>query len=339
MTKAEHLHRIDSVKLVAVVMVVTIHASWYMYTSEQRSFWTYDVYRGALDIAVPIFLVLSGYFLARKDARGIVSWSSRVFALYLAATGMYVAFDVLRVLTDRIFLDRGLRAGVRAVVEDWTMSSFVRGDLAEVHLWYLIACAIAGLILAFMRSRGASSETMLAVAGAVWVVSLTGLVDLSPVVVSGGFPRALVFLALGVFLAERNVQGSRRHLAVMVSALAVYTLLRYLGAGSAKDLLIVVAAYALGAYAVRPGTRPTIMSRLGRRSLTVYILHMMFISAATRTVQYAGLDFDTMRDEPWFTAVLVVIATVLSLALHRPFVGLVVRPVTTLSQRLVSAVR
>lgn len=180
---------------------------------------------------------------------------------------------------------------------------------------------------------------MLAVGGAVWVVSLSGFVDLSALVVSGGFPRALVFLALGVFIAERSIQGSWRHVAVMAGALAVYTLLRYLGAGSAKDLLILVAAYALGAYAVRAGTRPSVLSRLGGRASTVYILHMMFISATTRAVQYAGLDFDTMRDEPWFTAALVVIATVLSLALHRPFENFVVQPAARLSQQLVPAVR
>lgn len=78
---------------------------------------------------------------------------------------------------------------------------------------------------------------MLTIGGAVWVVSLTRLVDLPQVVVSGGFPRALVFLALGVFLAESAVQGTWRHLAVMAGVLATYTLLRYLGAGSAKDLL------------------------------------------------------------------------------------------------------
>ncbi|WP_169924560.1 hypothetical protein [Flavimobilis soli] len=46
-----------------------------------------------------------------------------------------------------------------------------------------------------------------------------------------------------------------------------------------------------------------------------------------------------MRDEPWFTAALVVIATVLSLALHRPFENFVVQPAARLSQQLVPAVR
>src|SRR5690606_32642510 len=137
---------------------------------------------------VPIFLVLPG-FLARRDARGINAWPARVFMLYRVAPGIYVVFDVLRVMTDRLFLDRGLRASLRSVVKDWSMSTFVRGGLAEVHLWSLVACAIAGLLLALMRARGASAGTMLAIGGPVWVVSLTGLVDLSPVVVSGGFPR------------------------------------------------------------------------------------------------------------------------------------------------------
>lgn len=190
-----------------------------------------------------------------------------------------------------------------------------------------------------MRVRGASAGTMLAIGGAVWVVSLVGLVDLSQVVVSGGFPRALVFLALGVFLAETAVQGTWRLLAVMAGVLATYTLLRCLGAGSAKELVIVVAAYALSAFAVRAGTRPSVVSRLGGRALTVDILHMMFISATTRAVQYAGLDFDTMRDELWFTAALVGIATVLSLVLYRPFDTYVVRTATRLSQRLVPVTR
>lgn len=66
---------------------------------------------------------------------------------------------------------------------------------------------------------------------------------------------------------------------------------------------------------------------------------MMFISATPRAVQYAGLDFDTMRDEPWFTAALVVIATALSLALHRRFDAYVVRPAARLSQQFVPATR
>jgi len=331
------LFRVDAVKLLAAVLVVIIHTSWYMYVSDQRSFWTYDVYRGVADVAVPVFFVFSGFFLARKDARGILAWSAKLFVLYVASTLLYLLYDLARLAADRVVVGHGFVTALREEVGSWSMSAFVRGDLAEVHLWYLAASAIAGCLLAVMRARGAGAGTMLVVAFATWAVAGSGLVDLQRVVAYGGFPKALAFLAVGVWLAERGARSAWWQALVAAVALAGYTVLRHLGAGTAIELLLVVAACALAAFAITPDARRGVLSRLGTYALTIYVLHVMVYSTATRVLRYADVDYSGVSGEPWFTFALAAVAILGSVALHRPFEALVVRPCARLAQRLVPA--
>ena len=288
MAPSNHLYRVESVKFVAAILVVVIHTSWFMVASEQRSFWTYDSYRGIADIAVPVFFVFSGYFLSRKDVHGILVWSAKLFALYLASTLIFLLYNLGRIGADRLFLDRGFYEALRDEVGRWTMSAFLRGDLGAVHLWYLIASAIAGCLIAAMRSRGASAMTMLVIAGSAWGVSLSGLINLKPIVVYGGFPKALAFIVIGVWLAERTVKPTWWQPVLAAAALSGYTVLRYLEAGSARELLLVVASAALVAFAVSPTARRTNLSRLGKYSLSIYILHMLINSMSTRVLTYFG---------------------------------------------------
>lgn len=335
MTVSNRLYRVDSVKFIAAVLVVVIHTSWYMFVSEQRSFWTYDSYRGIADIAVPVFFVFSGYFLAREDVRGTLAYSAKLFVLYVASTLLFLIFDLARILADRVILDRGFYEALREEVGRWSMSAFIRGDLGEVHLWYLIASAIAGCLIAIMRARGASVTTMLVIAGATWGVSLSGLIDLKAVVAFGGFPKALAFLVVGIWLAERQVESVWWHPLLAAVALSGYTILRYFEAGNAREILLVVAAYGLAAFAIAPDARRTLVARLGKYSLTIYILHMMVYTMSTRVLKYMNIDYSAVSGEVWFTFGLAAVAVVVSIALHKPFEALVIRPCMQLAKRLV----
>ncbi|WP_308807650.1 acyltransferase [Pseudoduganella dura] len=128
---------LDFLKLALACMVVSLHVGIFYDVSPVLGFLTGE---GIFRIAVPIFLIINGYYffpvLQRNGARG---WFSRIGGLYLFWSAVYLFFWVPEI--------------------DPTVSGLIKAvrilAVGYYHLWYVAGMIGAGLlVLAFRRLPG-----------------------------------------------------------------------------------------------------------------------------------------------------------------------------------------
>ncbi|CAD7812558.1 hypothetical protein CHRY9390_02530 [Chryseobacterium aquaeductus] len=136
---------IDVLKIVLAFFVVFLHMNFLKESDPQLS---YVLVNGLFRIAVPVFLVITGfYFFHIDDAKRLKKWLFRTFLLYAIWMIIYISFWKN---DEHIFL------------------TIVFG---YHHLWYLIGTFFSGLLLYFLRKQ--SSRVLL---GLVVIFFLMGYV-------------------------------------------------------------------------------------------------------------------------------------------------------------------
>ena len=128
---------IDVLKIVLAFFVVFLHMNFLKETLPTLS---YVFVNGLFRIAVPVFLVITGfYFFHIDDIRKLKKWLFRTFILYAIWMLLYISYwkD-----SDQIFL------------------TIIFG---YHHLWYLIGTFFSGILLYFLRKKSSGILIFLAV--------------------------------------------------------------------------------------------------------------------------------------------------------------------------------
>ncbi len=190
---------LDAFRLIAAVLVVTIHTSPLASVSPLADFW---LTRVLARLGVPFFLVTTGYFLARRGWRGLRGFWLRTLGVYLAAAVLYLPLNFYAGLSPAAWL--------RGFVWEGTF----------YHLWYFPALLWGVLLARGLAKLG--TRPGLAVAAVLYLVGLGGdsyfgLADRIPALhvfyaavfslteyTRNGLFYAPVFLLLGAALAESN---------------------------------------------------------------------------------------------------------------------------------------
>lgn len=141
---------IDIFKFIAAVLVITIHTDPLVEISESANFVLVHI---IARVAVPFFIVCTGYFIGKrivfesnrisnlKDARLFILKSSwKIFKLYLLCSVIYLILSISDWIATGWF---SLWAFV-----DWGIAFFLSGSF--YHLWYLMEVCYALLFLALI---------------------------------------------------------------------------------------------------------------------------------------------------------------------------------------------
>ena len=142
---------LDLFRLAAAVLVVAIHTSPLASVAPLADFW---LTRVLARVAVPFFLMVSGYFLARSGWKDLCRFWRHTACVYLAAAALY--------------LPLALYGGVTPA--EWLRSLVWEG--AFYHLWYFPALLWGVLIARGLARLGPWAG--LALAGALYLVGLGG---------------------------------------------------------------------------------------------------------------------------------------------------------------------
>lgn len=230
-----------------------------------------------LRVAVPVFTLIAGYFLAGTLRRGRLSgWVGHLLVLYAAWSAVYLLF-LWPYYTNRPI-------GVTA--NELT--------LGFMHLWFLQAVAICGIILAAMRSFGLVAVVLSAV-----VLGLLGLglqyarmVGLSEVPVEhyrNGPLYLYPYLAMGWLMAVHPPRFSAGVLWVMVAAglaLSVAENLFWLHRIGEDPLLEIPLGHLILCPAllllVMRLRAPATTLPLGRVAAGIYVLHVIVLQGLPR---------------------------------------------------------
>ena len=141
---------IDIFKFFAAILVITIHTNPLAEVSETADFILVHI---IARVAVPFFIVCTGYFIGKrivfesnrisnlKEARIVILKSSwKVFKLYLICSLVYLILSIPDWIATGWF-------SIKALI-DWGIAFFLTGSY--YHLWYLMEVCYALLILALI---------------------------------------------------------------------------------------------------------------------------------------------------------------------------------------------
>ena len=143
---------LDRARLLAAVLVVCIHTGPLSSVSPGWDFW---LTRVLARTAVPFFLMVTGYFLARGGWKDTGRFLKKTALTYLAAVALYLPLN--------------LYGGGFGPLE-WVKKLFLDGTL--YHLWYFPA-VLLGVLIARALSR-LNPAAALAAAGGLYLIGLGG---------------------------------------------------------------------------------------------------------------------------------------------------------------------
>lgn len=143
---------LDRFRLAAAVLVVAIHTSPLATWTETGDFW---LTRVLARVAVPFFLMVTGYFLGKKNWRGAGRTVLKTLALYAVAVALYLPLNLYN-------------GGFSPA--EWLRRLAVDGTF--YHLWYFPA-VILGVVIAWGLSRLGMGPALV-IAGLLYLVGLGG---------------------------------------------------------------------------------------------------------------------------------------------------------------------
>ncbi|MFT6215027.1 MAG: surface polysaccharide O-acyltransferase-like enzyme [Roseivirga sp.] len=123
---------LDLLKAVLMVMILAIHSSFLFDYSQALG---HIMNNGLFRVAVPLFLIISGYFSVRAFSEGkAVGWIKRIAVMYLVWTLVYLPFWV-------------------DMVQFNPFRSFIDLIFGFYHLWYISSLLWGGIILYLLRGK------------------------------------------------------------------------------------------------------------------------------------------------------------------------------------------
>ncbi|HEX7686828.1 MAG TPA: acyltransferase family protein, partial [Burkholderiaceae bacterium] len=186
---------LDVLRLALALMVIGLHAELLAGVSPM---WNHLLVDGLFRAAVPVFLVINGYYFFDTVQRGRVrAWLTGTAGLYAFWTIAYLPLHAPGSAADR---HAWARFAVDLVLGFW-------------HLWYVAALLAAGAVLALLRRW--SSRTLLALAAALYLAgcalqleTLYGSHAFSNRIYRSFLLDALPFLVVGYVIRREDFRPS-----------------------------------------------------------------------------------------------------------------------------------
>lgn len=314
---------LDRFRLLAAVLVVCIHTGPLAGVSPLGDFWLTRVLGR---VAVPFFLMVSGYFFARSEWKNTGRFLKKTSLTYLAAAALYLPLNLYN--------------GGYGPLE-WAKKLLAQGTL--YHLWYFPALILGALIARGLVRLGRPAA--LAIASGLYLIGLGGdsyygLVSRLPGAASfyqavfalfgytrNGLFYAPLFLLLGAFGKQR---AGRTALAGAACSLAAMTAegfaLRALGWQRHDSMYLALPLCMAFLFSLLLASNRGENRRFRRLSLLVYLLHPWSIVLVRGGAKACGLTGPLVDNSlGHFAAVLcLTLAAALALDAVRP-----IRPAPT----------
>lgn len=301
MTKDKQYGGLDAFKLIAALLVICIHTSPLTTFSANADFF---LTRIVARIAVPFFLMVSGFFLlpqylfeGSRDTRPLIRFLKKAAFLYTLAIVIYLPVNFYA----GQFKGLDVADVIRMVLFDGTF----------YHLWYLPA-VILGILLVFLLSRKLPFKVVMAVSLLLYGIGLMGdsyfgAVSSVPVLSTiydtmfhvfsytrNGLFYAPVFLAMGAWLGHSSrICSVKMSAAGFLLSMVLMTVegffLHHLGwqRHDSMYLALLPCMYFLYQLVMAWDQKPKPSFRI--ISTWIYLIHPLFIVVVRGTAKVTGL--------------------------------------------------
>ena len=267
---------LDLLRILMATMVVALHTHW---LSQVSPLWDQLTVNGLFRMAVPVFFLINGYYAFEAiDGGRTKAWLKRVLQIYLFWAVVY--------LPAYFPLSSPGGFGIHDFIVNLAFGYW--------HLWYMVALALAGLVLWRLRSR--SSTELLCVAVGLFTIGLAlevarfrGVNHVSVKLYRNFLFDALPFLVMGYVMRRDAIAGTHPvlwTLAILgVAGLLLESLIerRFAPPSTEADLFISLLLLCPAIFLlVRKLPFVTANDRWAKASSAIYFSHVAFLLLGER---------------------------------------------------------
>lgn len=192
-SKDSRNYHLDLLKLLASMAVVLIHVMDYTTGSK--------LLRPVLELAVPIFFMVTGYFVGHRSTIYIKKYVKKLISLYVSIGAVYWVGEFI---VYNIVLGYTLPISTyfeTYIVPRISWDMLLAGEIGKYHLWYIWAIIIGILLFMGLKKCKLPDWLLVVLAGVGYIISLNNPVNY---ILSGGFPKSLFFITVGHFLHNKT---------------------------------------------------------------------------------------------------------------------------------------
>lgn len=305
-------YSIDTLKALCAFLVIILHVAW-AYT---------DTFLPLARAAVPVFFMISGYFMYRDSAAGVGADRlrralRRIGMITLWATLLFIGWSELMSLVQN---HRLFTPSIAETLIDWALFNDCPFGY---HLWYLYAYIYVLLIIGLIDRAGKWRLLFRITPFLLLALPLYSLFTGGDTVYLRNFLfEGLPYFALGAYFkslkAVPRLRGAHWWVLLFcLTSIGESIILTRMGLPCRREMYISTPLLAISLFLMFlsiPTHRPTWLSKLGERdSLYIYILHPIFIQLLYPIAERTGLTPVTSQISPF----IVFFATLLAVCILR----------------------
>jgi peptidoglycan/LPS O-acetylase OafA/YrhL len=154
---------------------------------------------------------------------------------------------------------------------------------------------------------------------------MVDIFGLSAISAYGGFPKGFFYLAMGFYLGHYKLNLKYPALLAFIS-LTLYSISRIIYPSGVGELLLAFATLCILIACASSNGKPTLLSKLGKYTLSIYILHVLVYESIYRIYNYIGY-FDHYLNI--YSYIIVgILSVVIPMLIYKPLDKLFVNPLS-----------
>lgn len=285
-------YNIQTFRTIAAIFVIIIHITAYM-EKDNATFLNYFFYRRNLDFGVNYFFTITGFFLAsHSNHTKVLNGIKKNINLYLFASFTVISLNVLLVTIKRLLLDESIKTGLRQIFNRITVSNFIKGTFASIHLWYLSSLIIILVLYYLFFKNNISKFNIIAISFVIFIFSYFDIFEMNQYIEQSQFSalhRPVFWVGLGYFSSFINVKFKHSIKLFLLSFLSI-SFLSYFNVNNFDFFIHAFSIFMLLNYLKYNKGKENILSKLGDKTLYVYIYHMFFRNLIRVGFSYFCID-------------------------------------------------
>lgn len=285
----ERIHYFDFLRGLAIIGVIAIHSAviGYSFNDTSLDFNLTVIWRQLINFSVPMYIAISGYFLANKDTSTFKTYLQfekkqipRVLLPYLLWSLLYSAISITQGVSLKV-----------VILHFFTFQSS--------EPFYFILLIIEFYLLLPVLQKSASSKglflsALISVISCLFIFYFRYYKNVSlPLVIVGSAPSMLIFFVLGIYIRRNGIKIKNNLIILMMifglifSLFETYALYQRFGSVGDSVTSVKVSSFLYSSFVIlfafnnasKFRNKKGAMVYLGEISFGIYLSHMFFIMA------------------------------------------------------------
>lgn len=292
-----YYYSIDFIKFFCAIAVVLIHSTTYLSLNGLATFSNYYVYRYFLDIAVPFFFIVSGFFFGQKllvkhEPILIIKYIQKILSYYIIFTLFYLAAKVLFSVGEVLFLNLSINAAMINFGKSLSYINILNGSIGSFHLWFLASLIYACLMLYAMVRFHSNAYVVLGSATFLYFFFSSNVWNIPSLFNHGSIIIGFIYLSIGYFTAQfENIDKVKYPLFFSVVFGFLYFVAAYKQISLSGLFLCIWAFYIVVTCVKSPNFgKGRLITSLSKYALAIYILHIFVRDIIIEIYKFIGFD-------------------------------------------------